>query len=307
METLITMKNVSKTFGDIHAVNRINVEVKKGEILGFLGPNASGKTTTVRLLNGVIFPDDGKIEVMGYDSVKNGNEIRNISGVLTETAALYEHMTARENLQFFADLYDVTANDAKKRGDALLERFGLADREKQKVGNFSTGLKKRLGIAKALIHNPEVLYLDEPTSGLDPESSRDLISYIKELNSEHLTVFVCTHNLAEAEHFCTRFVFLDQGSVIENGTLPELEEKYSGEIKLRVDYRGDLEKALPAGVAFESIPGELNYKSALLTIAARKLVPSVIRSISQKVDVFRAEQANSGLESLYFEIRGQIK
>lgn len=307
METLITMKNVSKTFGDIHAVNRINVEVKKGEILGFLGPNASGKTTTVRLLNGVIFPDDGKIEVMRYDSVKNGNEIRNISGVLTETAALYEHMTARENLQFFADLYGVTANDAKKRGDALLERFGLADREKQKVGNFSTGLKKRLGIAKALIHNPEVLYLDEPTSGLDPESSRDLISYIKELNSEHLTVFVCTHNLAEAEHFCTRFVFLDQGSVIENGTLPELEEKYSGEIKLRVDYRGDLEKALPAGVAFESIPGELNYKSALLTIAARKLVPSVIRSISQKVDVFRAEQANSGLESLYFEIRGQIK
>lgn len=307
METLIAMRNVSKVFGDIKAVENMNVEVKRGEILGFLGPNASGKTTTVRLLNGVIFPDAGQIDIMGMDSVKNGSEIRKICGVLTETASLYENMTARENLQFFADLYNVPRNQSKKRIDALLEQFGFSDRQKQKVGNYSTGLKKRLGIAKALINSPEILYLDEPTSGLDPESSRDLIRYIKQLNHENLTVFVCTHNLAEAEHFCTRFAFLNKGRIIECGTLPELEDKYAGVIQLRVDYRGSLQNAIPDGIAYETLPGEASFDSVMLTIPSKKQVPSVIRSVTAKIDVFRAEPANSGLEALYFEVRSLVK
>lgn len=307
METLITMKNVTKTFGTVRAVNGIDVEVKRGEILGFLGPNASGKTTTVRLLNGVIFPDDGVIRVMNYDSVKDGNEIRRRSGVLTETASLYDHLTAAENLLFFSRLYGVSDQTAKKRIDDLLERFGLSDRRKQKAGTFSTGLKKRLGIAKALVHGPEILYLDEPTSGLDPESSRDLIRYIKELNSERLTVFVCTHNLAEAEHFCTRFVFLDKGSVIESGTLAQLEEKYESTVELRIDYCGDLASVLPPGTTWKPLAGDTAYRSAKLTIAAKKQVPEVIRGLAEKVDLYRAEQTNSGLEALYFEIRRNAK
>lgn len=307
METLITMKNVTKTFGTVRAVNGIDVEVKRGEILGFLGPNASGKTTTVRLLNGVIFPDDGVIRVMDYDSVKDGNEIRRRSGVLTETASLYDHLTAAENLLFFARLYGVSDQTAKKRIDDLLERFGLSDRRKQKAGTFSTGLKKRLGIAKALVHGPEILYLDEPTSGLDPESSRDLIRYIKELNSERLTVFVCTHNLAEAEHFCTRFIFLDKGNVIESGTLAQLEEKYEGTVELRIDYCGDLASVLPPGTTWKPLAGDAAYRSAQLTIAAKKQVPEVIRGLAEKVDLYRAEQTNSGLEALYFEIRRNAK
>ncbi len=307
MEDLITMDRVSKSFGHVRAVDQVSVSLRKGEILGFLGPNASGKTTTVRLLNGVIFPDDGVIRVMGYDSVKDGNEIRKRSGVLTETASLYDHMTAGENLMFFAKLYGVAADTAKRRTDDLLEHFHLSDRQKQKTGTFSTGLKKRLGIAKALIHNPEILYLDEPTSGLDPESSRDLIRYIKELNSGRLTVFVCTHNLAEAEHFCTRFVFLDKGRVVESGTLAELEEKYEGSVILRIEYRGDITAALPKEAACKPLLGNAAYDSAQLTVATKKQVPAVIRTLAEKVDLYRVEQTNSGLESLYFEIRRQAK
>lgn len=306
METLITIDHVSKSFGNVHAVDQVSVSVEKGEILGFLGPNASGKTTTVRLLNGVIFPDNGVIRVMGYDSVKDGNQIRQVSGVLTETASLYEHMSAEENLRFFAKLYGVPDDTARKRIAELLERFSLGDRQKQKVGTFSTGLKKRLGIAKALIHDPKILYLDEPTSGLDPESSRDLIRYIKELNSDQLTVFVCTHNLAEAEHFCTRFVFLDKGRVIEGGTLSELEAKYEGVVALRIDYQGELSSVLPAEIGVKLLPGDVSCQSAQLTVPAKKQVPAVIRALAEKVDLYRVEQTNSGLESLYFEIRRQI-
>ena len=307
MEPLITMHDVSKCFGNIKAIDNASIDILRGEIIGFLGPNGSGKTTTVRLLNGVIFPDEGSINIKGLDSVKDGEKIRKFSGVLTETASLYENMTAEGNLKFFAEIYNVPEEKAEKRIGELLEQFKLTDRRKQKVGNLSTGLKKRLGIAKALIHDPDILYLDEPTSGLDPEASRDLIDYIKQLNGERLTVFVCTHNLAEAEHFCTRFVFLDKGRIIESGTLSELEEKYSGVIKLKVDYRGNIKDAVPQGIDFEDMPGELNCNSALLTIPSKKQVPSVIRTLSSKADIFCVQPANSGLEALYFEIRRNVR
>lgn len=307
METLISMKNATKNFGNVRAVDNVCLEVGRGEILGILGPNASGKTTSVRLLNGVIFPDDGTITVMGMDSVRSGGEIRRRTGVLTETATLYENMTARENLQFFADLYGVEPHLTKKRIDDLLEQFGFTGRERQKVGRYSTGLKKRLGIARALIHHPEILYLDEPTSGLDPEASRDLVSYIRQLNRERLTVVVCTHNLAEAEHFCSRFVFLDRGRVIENGSLAALEEKYAGKRKLRVDYRGDLEHALPAGVEIERLPAESGTDRAVLTVMSKKRIPEVIRALSAKIDLYCAEPADSGLENIYFEVRKRVQ
>lgn len=306
MENIITVRSVTKQFGNITAVRGMDFEVRKGEILGFLGPNGSGKTTTVRLLNGVLFPDSGAVQIKGLDTVRNGEAIRRISGVMTETAALYENMTARENLEFFAALYGVPAGTARKRADALVEQFGLTGRKGDKVGGFSTGMKKRMGIAKALVHDPEILFLDEPTSGLDPESARDLIQFIKKLNQNALTVFVCTHNLAEAEHFCTRFAFLDKGRIMEMGTLAELEDKYAGLIRLKVDYKGSLEGAIPKGLKYEEAEGGLNYRSIVVDIPARREVPAVVRAIASKAEVFSAQPVNSGLEALYFEIRRSL-
>lgn len=150
MESLIAMHNVSKCFGNVKAIDNASIDISRGEIIGFLGPNGSGKTTTVRLLNGVIFPDEGNITIKGLDSVKDGEKIRKFSGVLTETASLYENMTAEENLKFFAEIYNVSKEKAEKRINELLEQFKLADRRTQKVGNLSTGLKKGLELQRHL-------------------------------------------------------------------------------------------------------------------------------------------------------------
>ena len=296
-EQIITFEGVSKRYGEVLAVDNLSFAVRKGEILGFLGPNGSGKTTTVRLMNGVIAPDSGKITVAGLDTVAQGDQIRRRAGVLTESAMLYENMTVEDNLKFYAELYGVQAGKVNARIDELLEQFRLTAKRKAKVGSLSTGLKKRAGIAKALIHSPDLLFLDEPTSGLDPEAAREIIEYVRELNGGDVTVFVCTHNLAEAEHFCTRFVFLDRGRILESGTLAELEERYVAEIELLLDLAPGT--ALPQGIAHERV----SATAAVVKLAGKAKIPAFLREVSAQTDVYGARIRNSNLEALYFEIR----
>ncbi len=299
-DKIIEVGKISKYFGEIKAVDQIDFYVKEGEILGFLGPNGSGKTTTVRLLNGVLFPEKGNIKVKGLSTINDGNKIRKITGVLTESAALYESMSARENLEFFAHLYNINPREIPKRIDSLLEEFGLSKRQKNKVAEFSTGMKKKLSIARALIDDPEILFLDEPTTSLDPESARDLISYIKELNRERkLTIFVCTHNLAQAEDFCKRFIFLDKGRIIEEGTLGEIEKKYITSVEMEIVYQGGIDDAYLNDYKYK----KLDSDKIIITIDNKKQVPQFIREISQKTDIYSINTLNSNLEKLYFEVR----
>ena len=299
-DKIIEVDKISKYFGEIKAVDQIDFYVKEGEILGFLGPNGSGKTTTVRLLNGVLFPEKGNIKVKGLSTIKDGNKIRKITGVLTESAALYESMSARENLEFFAHLYSINPREIPKRIDSLLEEFGLSKRQKNKVAEFSTGMKKKLSIARALIGDPEILFLDEPTTSLDPESARDLISYIKELNRERkLTIFVCTHNLAQAEDFCKRFIFLDKGRIIEEGTLEEIESKYITSVEMEIVYQSGIDETYLNDYKYK----KLDSDKIIITIDNKKQVPQFIREISQKADIYSINTLNSNLEKLYFEVR----
>lgn len=299
-DKIIEVDKISKYFGEIKAVDQIDFYVKEGEILGFLGPNGSGKTTTVRLLNGVLFPEKGNIKVKGLSTINDGNKIRKITGVLTESAALYESMSARENLEFFAHLYNINPREIPERIDSLLEEFGLSKRQKNKVSEFSTGMKKKLSIARALIDDPEILFLDEPTTSLDPESARDLISYIKELNRERkLTIFVCTHNLAQAEDFCKRFIFLDKGRIIEEGTLGEIENKYITSVEIEIVYQGGIDDAYLNNYKYKKVDSD----KIIITIDNKKLVPQFIREISQKTDIYSINTLNSNLEKLYFEVR----
>lgn len=298
-ERIIEFKNVSKKYGSNVAIDHMNFQVERGEILGFLGPNGSGKTTSVRLMNGVIFPDEGSITVMGHDTVKSGDDIRKLTGVLTETAALYENMTVYENMKFYAELYGVENSSIDNRINFLLEKFSLQNKKNAKVGALSTGLKKRTEIAKALVHNPKLLFLDEPTSGLDPESARDVISFVKKLNSENVTVFVCTHNLSEAENFCSRFIFLDKGRILEQGTLSEMEKKYASSVELKIDYKGKLSNAGELGFEYSII----NNNSIKVKLSGKNQIPSVIRELSKTLDIYEVTQLNDSLEALYFEIR----
>lgn len=296
-EPMIELHRVTKGFSGRPVLQELTFHVDRGEILGFLGPNGSGKTTTVRLLNGVIAPDAGRIRVGGYDPVHDGEAIRRMSGILTESAGLYPHMTGMENLRFFAELYGVTD---QRRPQELLEQFGLGSNGQQKVGTYSTGMKKRLGLAKALLHRPDVLFLDEPTNGLDPEGIRMVLGQIAELNRrEGTTIILCSHLLQQLELVCHRYVFLGGGRVMEEGRLPELEARYNPTISLVVE----TDLAVTGG-QFEGLPVQrLDGGKLAFTVPGREAVPQLIRTVASEARVYSATPVNQDLESLYFKIQ----
>lgn len=298
-EPIISFEHVSKRYGDVLAVDDMSFDVRAGEILGLLGPNGSGKTTSIRLMNGVLQPDSGVLRVAGMDPTIQGAQVRMRAGVLTESANLYEHMTVEDNLTFFGRVYGVPEGDIRGRIDTLLGQYSLEHKRRAKVGSLSTGLKKRAAIAKALMHQPDLLFLDEPTSGLDPEVAREMIERIRELNANGVTVFVCTHNLAEAEQFCTRFVFLDKGHMLETGTLEELEQKYVAEIVLRVETPRSGDWKLPEGVQASAVRGGFSVK-----LPGKAAIPAFLRQVCAEQDIYGATIENSNLEALYFAIRG---
>jgi ABC-2 type transport system ATP-binding protein len=295
---VIRMENVHKRFGDVLALNGLSVQVAEGETLGLLGPNGSGKTTTVRLLNGVIFPDEGDIGVFGYSPKTGGQEIRSRTGVVTENAALYENLTAHENLAFFGRLFGLSSAAAAKKADALLELFSLKEKRDEKAGNLSTGMKKKLVIARALVGDPKILFLDEPTSGLDPEAARGIVTLINELKQSRVTVFACTHNLNEAEHYCDRYVFLDKGKSLEQGTYSELEKKYLKSAVIELEASGEVPRDF-------GYPYEREADKLVVRLNDVKEIPGAVRSLSAGMDVYGVKRQNASLESLYFEIRGE--
>lgn len=184
MSDTIIIKQISKSFGNINALDKVDLEIKHGSIFGLLGPNGAGKSTLIRLMNGILTPDFGEVKIFNYNTKNDPIEIHKISGVLTENANIYENLSAKENLSFFAKLHCIENEIANKRIAKLLDFFDLTKSAEKKSKNFSTGMKKKLAIAIALLHEPQILYLDEPTSALDPEASNDLIEMISLLAKE---------------------------------------------------------------------------------------------------------------------------
>ncbi|HSB88573.1 MAG TPA: ABC transporter ATP-binding protein [Anaerolineales bacterium] len=199
---MIETENLTRRFGDILAVDRLTLSVAPGEIFGFLGPNGAGKTTTIRMLAGLIAPSDGQATVAGCRVGREDSTLRRRIGVLTETPGLYDGLSAQANLAFFAELYGVA--DAGAAVEHYLQWLGLWERRFEPAGTFSKGMRQKLAIARALLHEPQVLFLDEPTSGLDPEAAHLVRDFIAELRREGRTIFLCTHNLDEADRLCDR-------------------------------------------------------------------------------------------------------
>jgi ABC-2 type transport system ATP-binding protein len=199
---MIHTENLSKQFGKVLAVDQLTLDVKEGEVFGFLGPNGAGKTTTVRILTCLIGPTSGSATVSGYTVGKQDTEIRRTVGVLTETPGMYDNLSAEYNLRVFANLYAV--QDAAGQVEKYLKMLGLYDRRLDAAGTFSKGMKQKLAIARALLHEPRILFLDEPTAGLDPEAAHLVRDFVAELKKEGRTIFLCTHNLDEADRLCDR-------------------------------------------------------------------------------------------------------
>ncbi|WP_078430329.1 ABC transporter ATP-binding protein [Alkalihalobacterium alkalinitrilicum] len=229
---MIAVKQLFKSFGNHNVIQDMSFSIEEGAIVGLIGPNGSGKTTLIRLMNGIIASSSGGINIAGFSPNDNGNDIRSISGTMTENAGLYEHMTGRDNLNFFSSLYN---NISQARIDELIQLFHLEPFIDRKVGTYSTGMKKRLDLAKVLLNRPKILFLDEPTNGLDPDGIRLVLSYLKQLNQqEKTTILICSHVLEQLETVCNRYIFIENGSKIEEGTRQELERKYLHEIHLKI-------------------------------------------------------------------------
>ncbi len=199
---MIETKGLSRRFGEVVAVESLDLSVGEGEIFGFLGPNGAGKTTTIRMLGGLIRPSGGWARVAGHELGREDEAIRREVGILTESPGLYDRLSAERNLAFFAELYEV--EDVDSQVERYLRMLGLWERRSEPAATLSKGMRQKLAIARALLHQPKVLFLDEPTSGLDPEMARLVRSFIAELKQEGRTIFLCTHNLDEADRLCDR-------------------------------------------------------------------------------------------------------
>jgi len=227
---MIQTQNLTKIFTlgkneTIPAVVDLTLSVQEGEVFGFLGPNGAGKTTTVRMLTSLIGPSSGEAWVNGFSIRKEGQDIRRSVGILTENPGLYESLSALKNLTIYAKLYDV--EDVSGQVAKYLQMLGLWDRREDPAGSFSKGMRQKLAIARALLHEPNVLFLDEPTSGLDPEAAHLVRSFIEELRSQGRTIFMCTHNLNEADHLCDR-IGIFRSHLIETDTPQALRQKLFG-------------------------------------------------------------------------------
>ena len=204
---MIVTKGLTKRFGDVLAVDDLDMDVRSGEIFGFLGPNGAGKTTTIRMLSALISPTSGKAKVAGFEVGREDNAIRRNVGILTESPGLYDRLSAERNLSFFAELHDV--EDVAGQVERYLRLLGLWDRRGDVAATFSKGMRQKLAIARAMLHEPKVLLLDEPTAGLDPEMARLVREFIGELKDKGRTIFLCTHNLDEADRLCDRIAVVN--------------------------------------------------------------------------------------------------
>jgi ABC-2 type transport system ATP-binding protein len=310
---VIQTSSVTRRFGEKAAVNDLTLEVHAGEIFGFLGHNGAGKTTTVRLLNGVLEPTAGNVRVLGLDPQTDGPALRARTGVLTETPSLDERLTARENLSFYAELYNVPRTDAFSRVDSLLAEFELAEQADEKVGGYSKGMKQRLALARALLHKPEVLFLDEPTAALDPVATRHVHTLVEALaRREGCTVFICTHNLVEAQRLCDRVAVMEHGRLVALGTPSELTRQYVRrlDVDLEVD-PSQMDLALQTLQQFPQLvigPPKREKDMLTMTLSGRECIPELLSILAQHgLRLYRLAPREVDLEEVYFALHGDIE
>ena len=292
----VELHNLSKTYpGGKQAVQNVSLELEPGEVFGFLGPNGAGKTTTVKLLNGMLTPTEGICRALGSDPALEPEKVHAVSGVVTEHARMYENLTGLENLVFYAELYGISADEAARRSESLLKEMELEEAKDRKLATWSTGMRQRLSLARALIHRPKILFLDEPTSGLDPESAQNVNRMIREMaENSGITVFLCTHQLRYAQEICTRYGLIEEGRLLAEGTLDELRSETFSRITLQIRAG-----SMPPEMGFRQT-GEQEYEAS---IRSEDEIPEIVRRIAAAGgDIYKVEARQPDLEDIYFAL-----
>jgi ABC-2 type transport system ATP-binding protein len=309
MTLAIKASGLAKAYGDVVALNGIDIEVEQGTVLGLLGPNGSGKTTTVRILATLLQADSGSASVGGFDVATQPDEVRSVIGLTGQYAAVDEYLTGRENLELFGRLFHLSKFDAAKRAAELLDRFDLSDAADRGIKGYSGGMRRRLDLAASLIGRPNVLFLDEPTTGLDPRSRQGMWEVIEDLISEGTTVLLTTQYLEEADQLANRIVVLDHGNVIAKGTSNELKSQVGGDrIEIVVESAGDVSNAAGLIQEFGSAPAitEVLTKTILLPVAGGSTaIVNIVRKLDEnKISIADIALRRPTLDDVFLSLTG---
>lgn len=297
----VTIHNLSKIYtGGKAALKNLSLSLNTGEVFGFLGPNGAGKTTTVKLLTGVLTPSEGSCDIMGINPSNHPEKVHFLSGIVTEHAQMYNHLTGLENLIFYASAFGMDPKEGKQRSEILLRELELTEAKDRKLATYSTGMRQRLSLARALLHRPQVLFLDEPTSGLDPESAQNVNQMIHNLAcTEGITVFLCTHQLRYAQEICTRYGLIEQGSLLALGTLEELCTQVFPSKVLQI-----CASAVPENLNFQK-HGSCEFE---IKIHNKEEIPVLVRKIVESGgDVYSVSLTEPSLEDIYFSLTASLK
>ena len=310
MGTMLEVRNLVKKYGEKLAVDDISFDIQEGEIFSLLGPNGAGKTTTISILSTLFSPSAGDASILGYSVTKNPMEVKRLIGVVPQEIALYDDMTALENLNFWGEMYGLSGGALKTRVKELLEQIGLADRAKERIKTYSGGMKRRVNIAVGLMHKPRLLFMDEPTVGIDPQSRLAILDSVKSLNKAGMTILYTTHYMEEAQELSDRVGIIDHGKLIALGTQSELTAKV-GEMDTLILHLGENEDAEHLAQALKTLNGVLqanpsDHTVALVTPSAEELLaPVVSRANELGIKIHSIDMREPNLEAVFLHLTGR--
>ncbi|MBC8332309.1 MAG: ABC transporter ATP-binding protein [Anaerolineae bacterium] len=307
-ELAIQTHDLHKDFGEVYAVRGVDLAIKPGEVFSLLGPNGAGKSTTISMISGLLKPTQGQATILGHSVTRNPQAAKALIGVVPQEIALYGDLSARENLLFWGKMYGLRGNALKQRVDEILTMIGLSDRQKGRVEKFSGGMKRRLNIGIALLHKPQIVIMDEPTVGIDPQSRRQILDSVMELNRQGMTVLYTTHYMEEAQELSEHIAIMDHGQIIASGTHAEL-VRIVGELdRIELTLNAEAERVLEA---WQQVPGVKNIAAEngqlhLLVDDSNTVLPLLFESAAQaSVRITSVEIQEPNLETVFLHLTGR--
>jgi ABC-2 type transport system ATP-binding protein len=310
MTAILEVKQLVKKYGDFTAVNGVSFDIQEGEIFSLLGPNGAGKTTTISMLSTLYIPSGGDATIRGHSITKEPMAVRNLIGVVPQDLALYDDLTARENLAFWGQMYGLSGKSLNTRIDEVLEQIGLAEKAKQRVKTYSGGMKRRVNIGVGLLHKPRLLFMDEPTVGIDPQSRRMILDSVKDLNKQGMTVLYTTHYMEEAEELSNRVGIIDHGELIALGTQAEL-TKQVGEMETLILHLGENDdpERLAAAIRNLTMVRKADVTDHTVTVivpeAEEALAPAVTKANELGIKIHSVDMREPNLEAVFLHLTGR--
>ncbi len=308
---MLTVKDLRKSFKDFQAVKGVSFSVEKGESFGLLGPNGAGKSTIINMITGLYSPTSGFITVKDIDVIKNAKQAQKWIGVVPQDIALYQEMSAKENLKFWGRMYGLSGKALDKKVDEVLELIGLTDRAKGKIDTFSGGMKRRVNIGAAILHQPDLLIMDEPTVGIDPQSRQHILDTIKNLNQQGMTIIYTSHYMEEVEYLCERIGIIDHGELITCGTMPELRESIGdrSRIILTIDKDNISSEELINPLTSLFLEKDITVQDNKLTVFHKEpqlILSDFIQTVTKSgVKVSSVDIVEPNLESVFLHLTGR--